>query len=304
MTQLFQWARLSKSVRLALLASAGVLAVGVAGAGLVPNGVNLQPSYYNGGNVNFGWTLMRANPKIGSVRIEVEPGMEAQAATWLAQARSNGLKAIVTYHKWTVLGSNSSYELNQAADWWKRNYSKLRASGSFRVNLMNEWGDHNLSANDYATAYNAAIATVRTVYKGPIVIDAPGWGQETAIAAAALKGYNGGVKITDTKVVPSMHVYPGAWNQAKNRWLNTSDVDDLASAGRGLIVGEFGSGGSGGADWVAITDYARSKGYSVLGWAWNGDGGFMNMVTPSWNDNPTATAFSKSSYWSTIYDRL
>jgi hypothetical protein len=41
-----------------------------------------------------------------------------------------------------------------------------------------------------------------------------------------------------------------------------------------------------------------------MAWAWNGDGGSMNMVTPSWAQNATATSFSLSSYFSTVYTHL
>ena len=40
---------------------------------------------------------------------------------------------------------------------------------------MNEWGSHSLPADAYARAYNSAIATVRTVYGGPIIIDCSGY---------------------------------------------------------------------------------------------------------------------------------
>jgi len=287
-------------------ASLGLVLAGVSVssfAGLYPNGVNLQPSYYNNGNVDMGWSLMKANGNIKTVRIEIEPGKETQAKTWISQARSNGYTVIATYHKSSVLGSDSTSELSAAGTWWKTNYSSLNSAGSINVNLMNEWGSHNITSNAYASAYNTAISTVRSVYSGRIVIDIPGWGQETATAAAAIKGTNG-TKINDTNIVPSIHEYPGAWNQAKNRYVNTSDVDDLASAGRSLIVGEFGNSGGSGSDWSGVTDYAKSKGYTIIGWAWNGDGGSMNMVTPSWSSNATATSFSTSSYFSVVYSKL
>lgn len=280
---------------------AGLSAVSLAGE--FGNGVNLQPSYYNNGNVNMGWSLMKSKANIKSVRIEIEPGKETQAKTWIAQAKSNGYTVIATYHKASVLGSDSTSELSAAGTWWQNNYSNLASAGSIFVNVMNEWGSHNISSNAYASAYNTAISAVRSKYSGRIVIDIPGWGQETATAAAAIKGL-GGTKINDTYIVPSIHAYPGAWNQGKNAWLAKSDVDDLGSAGRGVLVGEFGNGGSGSSDWSGIVDYAKSKGYNVLGWAWNGDGGSMNMVTPSWSSNPTATSFSTSSYFSTVYNKL
>jgi hypothetical protein len=287
-----------------LCLASSFLAAGPLLAGIVPNGANVQPSYYNGGNPNFGWSLMNQNTKIQTLRIEIEPDKVSQAKSWISQARSNGKTVVATYHKASVLGSDSTSELNAAATWWRNNYNTLRASGTFTLNLMNEWGSHNISASSFASAYNSAISTVRSVYSGRIIVDASGWGQETATMACAIKGCNGGTKINDANIAASIHVYPGAWNQGKNRWLNTTDLDDMASGGRPCLVGEFGGVGSGGCNWAAVTDAARNKGWTVLGWAWNGDGGSMNMVTPSWAQNGGATSFSKSSYFNTVYNHL
>lgn len=291
-----------------LLTGTALLLTGMSSAsfaGEFGSGVNIQPSYYNNGWVNIGWSLMKSyQNKIRCVRIEIEPGKEAQAKSWIAQAKSNGFNVIGTYHKSSVLGSDSSYELSQAASWWKNNYSNITSNGFIYLNLMNEWGSHNISPSNYASAYNSAISTIRGFYKSRIIIDIPGWGQETSTAAAAIKGYNS-TKINDTYIVPSIHAYPGAWNQGKNAWLAKSDVDDLGSAGRGVLIGEFGSGGSSGSsDWAGITSYARAKGYDVLGWAWNGDGGWMNMVEPSWASSPGATNFWTGSYFWTVYNQL
>jgi mannan endo-1,4-beta-mannosidase len=268
------------------------------------NGVNLQPSYYNGGNPNLAFSLMKQQTKIKTVRIEIEPDKVTQAKSWISQARSNGFAVIATYHKSSVLGSNNTSDLTAAANWWKSNYNTLKASGSFTINLMNEWGNHNISANAFASAYNSAISIVRSVYSGAIIIDIPGWGQETTTAANAAKGANGGTRITDGNYILSAHIYPGAYNQAKGRYLINSDLDELASSGKPCLLGEFGSQGGSGANWSGLVDYAKQKGWTVLGWAWNGDGGSMNMVTPSWASNPGATSFSLSSYFSTVYNKL
>ncbi len=292
--------RLTRSI-LAVF-TAGCLVPGHLLAGIVPNGVNVQPSYYNNGNVNFGWSLMNANSAIGTVRIEIEPTVSiSQVQSWISQARANGKTVIATYHKASVLGSDSTTELNAAATWWRNNYATLNGSGSFTVNLMNEWGSHNISASSFASAYNSAISTVRGVYSGRIIVDIPGWGQETHTAAQAIVG--SGTKITDANIALSVHIYPGDWNQALNHWLQNSDLDELNSAGRACIAGEFGTG-SGSADWSGLVDHASALGWSVLAWAWNGDGGSLNMVTPTWASNPTATSFSTSSYFNTVYPKL
>ena len=125
----------------------------------------------------------------------------------------------------------------------------------------------------------------------------------SSVAADAVKGLKGAA-IQDPKIILSVHVYAAAWNRARGRALNKADLDDLASAGRPCIIGEFGPGGSGKADWAGIVAHAKKKGWPVLGWAWNGDGGGMNMVAPSWSSEPHAAAFAPSAYFDTIYSRL
>jgi len=267
------------------------------------DGVNLQPSYYANGRPNFGWEEMKRHKKIKTVRIEIEPDKAVQAKEWIKQAHAHGYAVIATYHKFSALGSDEISELLAAADWWRRHYAGLAASGPITVNLMNEWGSHNLTSAAYSSAYNDAISIVRKVYSGPIIIDVPGWGQETAVAAAAVKGRKG-APINDTDIILSVHVYPSGWNQALKHPLRTSDLDDLESVGRPCIVGEFGSEGAGKADWSGLVAHAKSRGWPVLGWAWNGDGGSMNMVSPSWSSAPHADAFVPATYFNTIYSHL
>lgn len=265
------------------------------------NGVNLQPSYYNGGNPDFGWSLMRQQVKIKTVRIEIEPDKVSQAKNWIAQAKNNGYAVIASYHKASVLGSDNTAELTAAANWWKANYATL--GGNFTINLMNEWGSHSLSADAYARAYNSAISTVRQVYGGPIIIDCSGYGQETAVAASAVKGFNS-TRLADTNIILSIHVYPNGYNQALNRSLQRADLDDLASAGRPCLIGEFGNTPAGPVNWQDLVSYGKGKGWTVLGWAWNGDGIGMNMVSPAWSSNGAATSFTLSSYFSQVYNLL
>jgi hypothetical protein len=266
------------------------------------NGVNIQPSYYNSGLPNFGWSLMNANTKIKTVRIECEPGYETQAKVWIAAAKSNSHPCILTYHKSSVLGSDSTSELTTAGTWWKSKYSAFAASGNLQINLMNEWGSHTIGSNTYASTYNTAISSVRSVYSSNIIIDIPGWGQETVTAAEAVKGTNG-TKISDTSITLSAHVYPGAYNNRNGHYETYADLSTMGGAGRGCMLGEFGTG-SGSADWSGIVSSCASAGWSVLGWAWNGDGNSLNMCSPAWVSSPSATSFSKSSYFSTIYNKL
>lgn len=270
----------------------------------ISNGVNLQPSYYNNGNVDFGWALMKQYQKIKTVRIEIEPSVDINTAkAWISQALSNGFHVIATYHKYSVLGSDDASELLKAAQWWKDNYYTLSSAGSFTINIMNEWGSHNLSASAYASAYNNAISVIRQVYSGYLIIDCPGWGQETSTAVQAVS-QSTAIKISDSKIILSAHIYPNGWNQAKGHAVQTSDIDELKASGRPCVIGEFGNDPAGSADWADIVRQAKLKGFGVLAWAWNGDGGTMNMVSPQWSKNATASSFSAGSYFNTVYDLL
>lgn len=269
-------------------------------ADTIKSGVNLQPSYYNNGNPTFSWELMKQQSKIKTVRIEIEPDKVEQGKKWIQGAKENGYQVIATYHKYKVLGSDSEQDLLDAANWWKDNYASL--GGDFIINLMNEWGSHDISASSYATAYNDALTIVRTVYQGAIIIDIPGWGQETYTAYQACKTSN--PVILDTNIVLSAHIYTNGWNQGRNHNFQASDLDDISNSGRRGIIGEFGNGGGGAVDWSGCIDYAKSKGWGVLGWCWNGDGGTMNMVDPSWATNGSATSFSTNAYFNIIYNKL
>jgi hypothetical protein len=263
------------------------------------NGVNLQPSYYNNGSPNLGLDLMKQQTKIKTVRVEIEPDKVTQAINWISQLKIQGFNIIATYHKASVLGSDDATELTAAANWWKTNYNAL--GGDFTINLMNEWGSHSITPAAYASAYNDAIAIVRQVYSGIIIIDIPGWGQETYTAYQSVM--TSSPKITDTNIALSTHIYPGNWNQGRNHTYQVSDMDDLVNTGKTCLVGEFGNG-TGSCDWSACVDYAKSKGWSVLAWCWNGDGNSLNMVTPSWATSPSATSFSLSSYFDIVYPKL
>lgn len=271
------------------------------------DGVNLQPSYYCNGDQDLGWGLMNQYPGIRTVRIEIEPPARGEsqadledAKRWIDEANANGYNVIATYHHYPNNGSNDPQDLYDAADWWVDNYSYLSADSSFTINLHNEWGSHDTTASRYATAYNNALSTVRNAgYSGPIVCDIPGYGQETHVAADASSSIN------DEDIIFSAHIYSSGWNSVEGDWMDTGDLDYLDSnAGYPCMIGEFGSKMDGGADWSALVDHAKSLGWPVVGWAWNGDGGGMNMASPYWGNNCGASSYTGSGYFDTVYDKL
>jgi len=264
----------------------------------IKNGVNIQASYYNRGVVNIGWELMEDYPEIEAVRIEIEPNRTAQSRTWIREAQDNNYQVIATYHDSKKLGSNNIEDLLDAAKWWRNNYKILSSNSPFIINIMNEWGDHSITPSEYATAYNEVIPIIREVYDGPLIVDVPGFGQATEVAADAYSLFE------DDQLIFSVHIYAGAFNVAKNRWLNESDLSYLAATGARCMVGEFCDAGRGGADWCSLIDYCYLNGWPLFGWAWNGDGGIMNMIEPHWRDQPLATSFNPTPLMDRIVNKL
>ncbi len=264
------------------------------------DGVNLQPSYFGDGAVNLGWDFMRTQSRIRTVRIEIEPSVPlVQARRWLSEAHAAGYKVIATYHHYPSNGSDDVEELNKAAKWWRANYADLSRSAPLTINLMNEWGSHKQTPQSFAAAYNAVIPIVREVYHGPIIVDVPGWAQEVYVARDASP------LLADDNIVFSVHIYRGAWvEHGSHRWMTPADLDVLDAAKRPVIIGEFGSARKGGADWSALVDHAKAKGWAVLAWAWNGDGEGMNMIKPTWANDPAAKKYRPSSYFSKVYQKL
>ncbi len=264
------------------------------------DGVNLQPSYYHDGDVNFGWDLMARQTRIRALRIEIEPTIPvATAKRWVMAAQAHGYRVIATYHRSAANGSDRMEELINAAKWWRAHYAELSAGGPLTVNLMNEWGSHAQTPESYAAAYNAALPIVREAYRGPVIVDLPGWGQEVHVARAA-----GGL-IRDDNIVFSVHIYASAWVQhGAKHWMNQADLDALGGCGRPVIVGEFSGQRKGGADWSALVDHSREKGWTLFAWAWNGDGEGMNMTAPFWGTQPLPPALTTSRYFDKLYQKL
>jgi len=264
----------------------------------IKNGVNIQASYYNGGVVNIGWDLMEAYPEIEALRIEIEPFRAVQSRTWIREAQEKNYQVIATFHDAKKLGSNKIEDLLIAAKWWRNNYGVLSSNSPFIINIMNEWGDHSITPIEYADAYNEIIPIIREVYDGPLIVDVPGFGQAAKIAADAFPLFN------DKNIIFSVHIYSSAFNVEENRWLRESDLSYLNSIGAKCMVGEFCDSGRGGADWCSLIDYCYQNDWPLFGWAWNGDGGTMNMIEPHWRDQPLATSFRPTPLMDKIVNKL
>jgi mannan endo-1,4-beta-mannosidase len=248
------------------------------------NGVNMQPSYSQSGDVDLGWDLLKTISSIKTVRLEIESFAVAAAARWINEANARGYQVIATYHNSDAINNNPQPQddpqhMQGAIQFWNDTYKTLAAAGSFMLNIMNEWGHKTINAKSYADQYNSAIRQIRSYYGGPIIIDLPGYGQLAKVAADAVTGAGGISPIQDRNVILSMHVYPQTWSGKGP--VTLEDVNLLVATGRPCMIGEFGeSNETPNTDWRAIVTYAKSLNWPVLAWCWDGDGNIMNIMSP------------------------
>lgn len=307
----------------ALIGSAALSTTALAQIG----GVNLQPSYTNGGNVDIGWGLMKAQTKIKAVRIEIDTGafgfnLDAHSRI-IKEAidQANITKVVITYHDKSCLGCDDATKLQNGARFFVNNRTKLYLGNpKIRINLFNEWGSHNISSTNWANQINAAVKIIRDAgISDRLIADVPGLGQ------GAIRGANGIKQVTDTRVVPSMHLYSTCYDAGAKvdseliaAGLTAADKDDgwgrcktkymqaLVRSGRGFFMGEFGTRQAG--DKISEAFYkdiiTAGKSYGdIYAWAWNGDGGDMNMASPTFQPyvvNSPKT-YSKSGYFNEVY---
>jgi len=259
-----------------------------------------MPSYANNGNVNFPFDLLKSQfPNVKIIRIEITPSLVSLSTiqSWITQISNAGYTVIRTYHDF--LGSNSGTDLETAATWWKNNYNIIsNTNNPLIINICNEWGNHDISYNDYASSYNNAIKIIRQVYSNYLIIDIPGWGQEFQIASLASS------LITDNNIIFSAHIYPQGWNQYESRNILPQDIDFLLNTGRPVLIGEFGIG-EGNTNVPSIVNYAKSKNINILLWG-TGDGSQppynMELINPSWYTDPLTTIRQATTYFITMYN--
>jgi mannan endo-1,4-beta-mannosidase len=282
------------------------------------NGVNVQPSYYHGGNVKLDFDVLNDYNKVKTVRIEIDPRKMSvtSAKNRINEAQAAGFVVIATYHRADQLASNDPTHLYTAAYWWRDNYVGL--GGDFYINLMNEWGGHTMSATTYKNAYNNAMNVIRTIptyQTKPIIIDLAGYGQSATKAASIANELEQG----ESNFIFSAHIY----NDAHNQGLSSSDTGPLNynhllalyNAHPNCIVGEFGFRTLNHETSVGnlINQIKTNFGWPVLGWCWTQDGLGMNMI----NSNLTGTnyplvhisntnpdPYSTTNYFNLIYNML
>lgn len=202
----------------------------------------------------------------------------------MRQANAAGLSVILAYYNHTFMDP-SHYRADamaKAADFWVANLPYLKNVGvPFDLNIINEpcfksGNTYRISGAQWRDEQNIAIDRIHHQgYTGRLIIDAPGFGHETAYIRA-----HGSEVAVGSPIMYSLHVYPDSFY---NGGLPTNPAQDQSFMAdlRGqshhqIIFGEFGDYGGGRNDQARVQAFVNhaqtsSADCGAIAWAWNGD---------------------------------
>jgi mannan endo-1,4-beta-mannosidase len=141
------------------------------------------------------------------------------------------------------------------------------------INIANEWGNHNMTAEFWKESYKQVVTMFRDAgYKTTLVIDAPGWGQDIN----AIQQYGKELLEYDPlhNLLFSVHMYH-SWNDPLKIDKELQKTYDLSLP---LVVGEFGYNFDNGhnnlkckVDHTIILKKCHELHYGYIPWMWTGN---------------------------------
>lgn len=215
---------------------------------------------------------------------------EEGTATELDTAISNALAAklipMVEHHSAT--GNLPDVAAKVVPYWTQADVAQvlLKHQASLLLNIANEAGDDKVTQEAFESAYSAAISALRgTGFKGPLIIDAPQWGQDIDRLQAS-----GPALITADplhNLMFSVHMW---WSDPQGTRV-MQELQQSADMNLPLIVGEFAQHAVYLCDqspfaYSVLLDEANTREIGWLAWSWGGvtnndcmDMGTFNMTS-------------------------
>jgi len=218
----------------------------------------------------------------------------------LAACVLNKLVPVLELHDFT--GGTNPSDLITAANYFSRADVKAilyKYNHVLVINIANEWGDGTINDITWKNAYTPAIKIIRDAgYKVPVMIDAPGYGQnENAIIAYGIDLLNSDPL---KNLIFSVHAYSN-WNNSSTY---TNRINAITSLGLCIVFGEFGwnvPDSQQPADFTCRVDapllmqICQSKKLGYIGWSWTGnnDANACFDMSTSWSDTSNLTTWGR-----------
>lgn len=235
-------------------------------------------------------------------QVDVQPWTPALSVLDEAIAECIRLKMVPVVELHDFTGGNSSNDIVAAVNYFLRSdvSAILKKYSAFLIiNIANEWGGPSVTALDWRNAYLPAILNLRNGgYKVPIMIDAPGYGQnETAILQY---GQNLLEADPEKNIVFSAHAYSN-WN---NNSTYANRVQAILSKGLCFVFGEFGwnvPDAQQPTDFLCKVDapllmqVCRTNQVGYIGWSWKGNNAANACfeMCGSWSDTSQLTVWGR-----------
>jgi mannan endo-1,4-beta-mannosidase len=204
----------------------------------------------------------------------------------LTRALENRLLPIIELHDATgMLG-----EVPHVVDFWVRPevvQVLKRHEASLIVNIANEAGASGTSAEAFVSTYALAIARLRQAgLLLPLMIDAPGWGQDIDVLQEAAPELL--LADPERNLLFSAHVWwvqgPNSADPGSTRRIQ-AELEESVAMNLPLVIGEFGHAGvrcARSIDYVTLLSEAHRHQIGWLAWSWgpgNRDCAEMDMTT-------------------------
>jgi mannan endo-1,4-beta-mannosidase len=214
-----------------------------------------------------------------------EEGTAAQLDTAITSALAAKLIPMVEHHSAT--GKLPDVAAKVVPYWTQADVVQvlLKHEANLLLNIANEAGDDMVTQEAFESTYQAAISALRgTGFKGPLIIDAPQWGQDIDRLQAS-----GPALITADplhNLMFSVHMW---WNDPQGTRV-IQELQQSADMNLPLVVGEFAQHAVYLCDqspfaYSVLLDEANTREIGWLAWSWGGvtnndcaDMGTFNMT--------------------------
>ena len=264
---------------LTLAAFCGDFDVNAASNGFYVSGTSIMDANGNafvmrGVNIAHAWYASNTESSIkgaakngaNTVMIVVSNGQKwsktskSELSNIVSLCKSNKVVCILEVHDAT--GSDSTYDLDNAVNYWIENKSVLQGNEKYVIlNIANEWyGTWN--GYSWAEGNKSAIKKIRNAgITNMIMIDCAGWGQYPD----SIKDYGRSVFNADSQsnTVFSIHMYEYAGGNSSTV---KNNINNALGIGVPVVIGEFGGQHSNGdVDEATIMSYCTQKKVGYLG---------------------------------------
>lgn len=218
----------------------------------------------------------------------------------LAECIAKKLVPIVELHDFT--GGTNPAQVDTAASWFTKPEVKLildKYAHVLIINIANEWGSGPVTELVWKNAYLPAITRIRNAgYKVPILIDAPGYGQnENAIVQY-------GVDLLNSDPLKNILFAAHAYSNWNNSSTYANRINNMLNKNLCVIFGEFGwdvPDNQQPTDFICkvnaplLMQLCQQYNVGYLGWSWTGNNAANACfdMSRSWSDTAQLTTWGR-----------